>query len=106
VWLRGGVRTPPFSKKARQDVGAALRLVQDGHSLSMPLSRPMPSVGPRCHELRITDQKKEWRILYRVDPQEVLIVDVFVKKEARTPERILDGAKKRLARFDAAGADK
>ena len=103
MWLRGEVKTPPFSRRARRDVGAALRLIQDGHALSMPLSRPMPSVGARCHELRITDEKREWRILYRVDARELVIIDVFVKKQMKTAKHIVDGAKQRLARFDAAG---
>ncbi len=103
MWLKGEVKTPPFSRKARRDVGAALRLLQDGHTLSMPLSRPMPSIGARCHELRITDEKKEWRILYQVDARELVILDVFVKKQMNTAKHIIDGAKQRLARFDAAG---
>lgn len=103
VWLKGAVKTPPFSTKARRDVGAALRLLQDGYALSLPLSRPMSSIGTRCHELRITDEKKEWRILYRVDAHELLIVDVFVKKQMKTAKNIIDEAKQRLARFDAAG---
>lgn len=103
VWLKGQVKTPPFSRKARRDIGAALRLMQDGYALSMPVSRRMPSVGARCHELRITDEKKEWRILYRVDAEELLIVDVFVKKQMKTATSIINGAKGRLARYDAAG---
>lgn len=69
----------------------------------MPLSRPMPSVGARCHELRINDEKREWRILYRVDARELVIIDVFAKKQMKTAKHIVDGAKQRLARFDAAG---
>ena len=34
-----------------------------GPCLSMPVSRPMPSIGPGCHELRITDSNKIWRII-------------------------------------------
>ena len=103
VWLKGRVKTPPFSRKARRDIGAALRLVQDGYALSMPLSRRMPRLGARCHELRITDEKKEWRILYRVDAAELLIVDVFVKKRMQTATSIIDEGKRRLAKFGAAG---
>jgi hypothetical protein len=55
VWLRGEVKTPPFSAAARLEAGTLLRRLQGGERLSMPHSRPMPSIGSRCHELRIVD---------------------------------------------------
>ena len=55
VWLKGEVKTPPFSAEARIEAGYLLRLVQRGDTLTLPHSRPMPTVGPRCHELRIND---------------------------------------------------
>ena len=67
VWLRGEIKTPPFSAEARLEAGVLLRRLQDGDKLSMPASRAMPSIGPRCHELRITDTGSEWRIVYRLD---------------------------------------
>jgi hypothetical protein len=57
VWLSGEVKTPPFSQAARLEVGYLLRALQRGDKLSMPLFRPMPSIGPRCHELRIVDER-------------------------------------------------
>lgn len=62
VWLEGEIKTPPFSQKARIEAGFLLRLLQKGESLGMPHSRPMPSVGRRCHELRIRDKDNNWRI--------------------------------------------
>ncbi len=56
VWLGGQVTTPPMSKEARLEAGHLLRLLQAGHALAMPHSRPMPAIGGRCHELRIPDQ--------------------------------------------------
>jgi hypothetical protein len=55
VWLEGEVKTPPFSKGARLAAGFLLRRLQMGEVLRMPESRPMPSIGPRCHELRVQD---------------------------------------------------
>jgi phage-related protein len=80
VWLSGEVKTPPFSPEARVEAGFLLRLLQAGASLAMPHSRPMPTIGTRCHELRIQDRDKTWRIIYRVDEDAVVIVDVFAKK--------------------------
>ena len=55
VWLHGAVKTPPFSGNAHIEAGFLLRQLQQGLKLSMPHARPMPTVGRRCHELRIND---------------------------------------------------
>jgi len=55
VWLRGEIKTPPFSAKARVEAGFLLRRLQRGESIGMPHSRPMPIIGRRCHELRVVD---------------------------------------------------
>jgi len=57
VWLSGEVKTPPFSHATRLEAGYLLRALQPGDKLSMPLSSPMPSIGSRCHELRIVDER-------------------------------------------------
>ncbi|MEW6719699.1 MAG: type II toxin-antitoxin system RelE/ParE family toxin [Thermodesulfobacteriota bacterium] len=101
VWLHGEVKTPPFSREARQETGYLLRLLQRGKSLSMPQSRPMPSIGPRCHELRIVDEDVIWRIVYRVDPDAVVILEVFSKKTNRTPIPVIEVCKKRLRNYES-----
>ena len=63
VWLHGHVKTPPFSREARLEAGFLLRRLQQGEKLGLPHSRPMPSVGARCHELRINDVDNTWRII-------------------------------------------
>ena len=88
VWLHGEVRTPPFSPRARLEAGFLLRRLQRGELLGMPHSRPMAAVGPRCHELRIKDAGITWRIIYRTDPDAIVIVEVFSKKTPRTPEAV------------------
>lgn len=60
----------------------------------------MPSIGTRCHELRITDEDKTWRIVYRTDPDAVVIAEVFEKKTRQTPKRVLDNGKRRLRAYD------
>jgi phage-related protein len=102
VWLRGEVRTPPFSQAARLEAGYLLRRLQNGDVLSLPQSRPMPGIGPRCHELRINDEDVTWRIIYRVDEDAVVVVDVFSKKTAKTPKRVLEVCRKRLRMYDDA----
>ena len=45
VWLEGEIKTPPFSRAARLEAGFLLRRLQLGEQLSLPQSRPMPSIG-------------------------------------------------------------
>ena len=100
VWLHGGVRTPPFSEKARVETGVYLRQLQQGLLLSMPHSRPMPSIGARCHELRIPDQDASWRIIYRIDARAILVADVFAKKTQATPGDVIINCRRRFNQFD------
>ncbi|MDJ0662311.1 MAG: type II toxin-antitoxin system RelE/ParE family toxin [Crocosphaera sp.] len=100
VWLQGEVKTPPFSSNARIEAGYLLRRLQQGESLSMPQSRPMPSIGSRCHELRINDVHKTWRIIYRIDEDAIVIADIFAKKTNKTPEEVINTSQQRLKRYD------
>lgn len=100
VWLKGEVKTPPFSENARIDAGYLLRQVQQGESLSMPQSRPMPDIGSHCHELRINDEDKTWRIVYRIDEDAIVILDVFKKKSEKTPKSVIESCKNRLKQYD------
>lgn len=102
VWRGGEVKTPPFSSKARQEAGLLLRRLQRGESLSLPHSRPMPAVGRRCHELRIHDGDLTWRILVRLDPDAIVIADVFAKKTKKTSRKDLERARSRLRDYDEA----
>jgi phage-related protein len=104
VWLHGEVKTPLFSIDARRQAGFLLRLLQEGHLLSMPDSRPLPSVSPRCHELRIRDSAKGviWRVVYRIDADAIIIGEIFAKKTQKTPAQVIDNCRKRFNRYDAA----
>ena len=100
VWLRGEVKTPPFSQAARLEAGYLLRLLQEGELLGLPQSRPMPVIGVRCHELRINDEGGTFRILYRADVDAVVILDVFRKKTEPTPRSVIEICKRRLRDYD------
>ena len=100
VWLRGEVKTPPFSAPARLEAGTLLRQLQHGDKLGMPHSRPMPTIGPRCHELRVVDASATWRLVYRIDPDAIVMVDVFRKTTQQTPTRVIADCKRRLRMYD------
>jgi len=102
VWLEGEVKTPPFSAAARLEAGLLLRQLQRGNSLSLPHSRPMPSIGRRVHELRIPDDDAMWRIVCRLDVDAIVIGEVFAKKSAQTPRLVITTCKKRFHAYAAA----
>ena len=100
VWLHGEVKTPPFTAAARQEAGMLLGQLQDGEMLSMPRSKPMPEIGPRCHELRIRDEEQNWRIIYRIDTDAIVVADVFAKTTEKTPQAVIKNSRRRLALYD------
>ena len=102
VWLEGEIKTPPFSQAARLEAGYLLRKLQQGETLGMPHSRPMPAIGSRCHELRINDESATWRIIYRLDADAIVILEVFNKKSRATPKAVINVCKRRLKDYDNA----
>jgi phage-related protein len=99
VWLEGEVKSPPFSKEARIQAGILLRRLQRGEKIPMPDSRPMPSIDKNCHELRIDDETVIWRIIYKIDAEAIVILEVFKKKSQKTPLPVINNCKRRLKFF-------
>ena len=101
VLLHDEIKSPPFSAVARIEAGTLLRFLQEGESLSMPQSRPMPSIGRRCHELRIRDENATRRIFYRIDADAILVAGVLISKTTQTtPKHVIDLCKGRLKQYD------
>jgi phage-related protein len=103
-WLVDSLATPPVGTEARREAGTLLRLLQQGETLSLPESRPMPDVGRRVHELRVKDRESRstWRIFYRIDRDAILVIEWFAKKTEKTPRSVIDTCKARLKRYDLA----
>ena len=99
VWLKGEIKTPPFSATGRVEAGFLLRRLQQGEVLSLPHSRPMPVIGTRCHELRVTDDDLTWRIVYHLESDAVVILDVFAKKTQGTPTATIENCQTRLTAY-------
>jgi len=98
--MHGEISTPPFSENARIEAGYLLRQLQRGKSLSLPQSRPMPSIGTMCHELRVNDRNLTRRIIYRIYSDAILILEVFEKKTNKTPKSIIVVCQQRIKRYD------
>jgi phage-related protein len=101
VWLHGEIKTPPFTAEGRQEAGMLLRLLQAGEHLRMPQAEPLPNLGRRCGALRVRDAEHNWRIMYRVDSDVVLVVEVYSKKTRRIPDEVTERCTQRLKQYDA-----
>ncbi|MEX2242165.1 MAG: type II toxin-antitoxin system RelE/ParE family toxin [Burkholderiales bacterium] len=101
LWLHGEVKSPPFSPAARIEAGVLLRRLQRGERLSLPHSRPMPDVGKGCHELRIVDEGRAWRIMYAVRSDAIVILEVFSKTSRTTPAQVLHSSRRRLSAYES-----
>jgi len=98
--MHGEITTPPFAENARIEAGYLLRQIQKGIKLSLPQSRPMPTIGIQCHELRINDKNLTWRIIYRIFTDAILILEIFEKKTSKTPKSIIDVCKQRIKHYE------
>jgi phage-related protein len=99
VWLHGEIKSPPFTDAARVEAGVLPRRLQRGESLGLPHSRPMPVIGQRCHELRIPDKTKNWRIFYHHAPAAVVILAILEKRTQQTPREVVRTCQQRLQRY-------
>ena len=100
-WIVGTLTTPPLGHEARLEAGTLLRRLQQGELIPMPWSRPMPRIGGAVHELRVADResRRTWRIVYRIDHDEIVVIHRFAKSTQATPNRVIDLCKKRLERY-------
>jgi phage-related protein len=60
----------------------------------------MASIGRGCHELRVLDRNEAWRVIFRIDGDAIVIVDVFSQKTRQTPPEVVERCKARLRRYD------
>ena len=60
----------------------------------------MPAIRPRCHELRVVDERATWRVIYRIDADAIVIADVFGKTTRATPKSVIASAKRRFRDYD------
>jgi phage-related protein len=89
-----------FPEEILEDFLDAVAKLKDGISLSMPLSRKMPSIGPLVAELRFRDRAGIYRVIYFIKKRDAIyMVHAFSKKTQKTPKKNLDLASKRIRRL-------
>ncbi|MDE0118563.1 MAG: type II toxin-antitoxin system RelE/ParE family toxin [Bdellovibrionales bacterium] len=86
-----------FPVNVRKVIGQAILALQKGERLSMPLSRPVKSVGSGVEEIRSKDSSGIYRTFYLARMKDRIIVfHAFIKKTQKTPKKEIKTAKKRL----------
>lgn len=89
------IRTQPAM--IRRQIGEALRDLQRGLSIGMPLSRPMSSIASGVHELRVKGEDAVVRVFYCLHRADAVLVFHAIRKRSRkTPRREIELARKRL----------
>ena len=85
------------STMVKREIGEALRDVQKGVSLGLPLSRPMLVIASGTHELRIRSGSSTVRVFYFVKLADTIVVfHGFHKKTQKTPASEIDIGQQRL----------
>ena len=62
----------------------------------------MPSVGKACHELRVNDKTKTWRLFYFLDSDAIVILEFTEKKTQKTTNATINLCQKRLKNYEEA----
>ena len=87
-----------FPHELQKDILVIVEQLNDGVRFSLPLSRPMSSIGKGVHELRLKDGSGQYRVIYCyiTKRNEVFFLHAFKKKTQATPKKNIGLAKKRL----------
>jgi phage-related protein len=48
----------------------------------------------------VRDGGHNWRIMYRVDAEAVLVIEVYAKKTRKIPQEVITRCKRRLRHYD------
>jgi phage-related protein len=89
-----------WPEEVKEALADAVARLERGHILSMPLSRPMPSIGSGVHELRFRDKSGIYRVVYWfAGAGRIWLIHAFKKKSQATPKQNIETAKERLKRI-------
>ena len=82
------------------ETGVLLRRLQRGELISLPHSRPMPSIGNRCYELRVLDRDEAWRVVYRIDSDAILSLTYSARRPGRHHIKSSSGARRDYVEYN------
>ena len=98
VWNKKALKeVQNFPDIVKRELGYLLFRLQRGQSLAMPHSKPMPSGGKGCYELRIKGEDGAYRVFYLLKIEdEIIVFHAFKKKTQKTSLKDIDLGKKNL----------
>ncbi len=86
-----------WPKAMRLDFGQALREMQNGRAATLDV-RPMPSIGQGVFELKDSDERTWYRVMYLARKGDVIHgLDCFEKNVAKTQKKDIKTAVARLS---------
>ncbi len=86
-----------WPKPIRSDFGNSLREMQNGRPAKLNV-RPMQSIGSGVFELKDSDEKTWYRMVYLARIEDTIyVLDCFEKDTARTERKDLNTARSRLS---------
>lgn len=89
-----------FPKDVLGDLLDCVAKLRNRIVLSMPLSRPMPSLGKSIHELRLKDRCGQFRVIYFIKVGDAIyLVHAFKKKTQQTEQKDIKVALQRIKRL-------
>src|SRR4051812_25309188 len=74
-----------FPEEVRREFGKAILDLQNGNSLGMPLSRPMPDVALGVEELRVRDVSGIYRTFYYKKSKQGIQSSMLLGRRRREP---------------------
>ena len=79
VWLPRpeGLPPLPLSPQARIAMGCLFRRLERGMCIRMPCTKEIRCRGTWLYESRIRDRRTEWRVLYRIEHDFIVIGEVL-----------------------------
>lgn len=85
------------SRDIQADFDNAVLKLEEGLTLSMPLSRPLSNVHTGLHELRLKDRRGQVRVLYFIRRGGLIfMLHAFQKKTQETPGQEIEIVLKRI----------
>ena len=89
-----------FPEDVRGDLADLLVRLESGENLSMPICRPMTTVGRRVYELRLRGKSSIYRVIFVILGADVIwLIHAFVKTSNKTPIKNLKTSMDRLKRI-------
>lgn len=87
-------RAPPDTI---EDIFALFDDLMAGKHLSMPISRPLPSIAKGLHELRLSGRAGEYRVFYVIRVEEAIyVLHATQKKTQKTDRQTIELIKSRI----------